>query len=331
MKTSNTFVSLAIIFIFSTCSALADEQFEVNTSRPGSSYRHFELSEADPALCKKACEEEAQCEAWTYVKPGFQGAKSVCWLKDSAPTAQQNICCVSGVTKNYEIAAEQWESAAQMAMESAAYVAPSQMMSARIVLSPIAHVWEYLSQFGHEPEGYAAYSYILTGRDGSDKYAELMEKIQESTPTAQEVAESKTFLPDELNIFLIPAINTEGSAYKADYETSKNLLAVLGARSKLSFDRPGPFIITLYQPISSIPRRGAGEIDMLYVDLTNVSKGAVAELVRTYKNAVLEEKLDGIQKLKSLRLAILNLAFMTEDSLGFAKTAYAAVQPVIGK
>ena len=242
MKTSNTVISLAIFFIFSTYSALADEQFELNTARPGSSYRHFELSEADPALCKKACEEESQCKAWTYVKPGFQGANPVCWLKDTAPTAHQNICCVSGVTiEKYEIAVDHWDHAeaveqlsmqsAQMAMESA-HAEPPQMMSkkiiiepasTRIVLSPIGHVWEYLNQFGHEPEGYAAYSYILTGRDGSDKYAELVAKIQESTPTAQEVAESKTFLPDELNIFLIPAINREGSAYKPDYEVSKNL------------------------------------------------------------------------------------------------------------
>ena len=155
-----------------------------------------------------------------------------------------------------------------------------------------------------------------------------MKRIQGSTLPAAQAAEAKTFLPDELNIFLIPAINTRGSAYKPDYAVSKNLLTVLGARSKLSFDRPGPFIITLYHPVSSIPR-GPGEMDMLYVDLTNVNKGAIAELIRTYKKAVLEEKLDGMQKLKSLRLSILNLAFMTEESLGFAKAAYGAVYPVL--
>jgi predicted HTH domain antitoxin len=49
---------------------------------------------------------------------------------------------------------------------------------------------------------------------------------------------------------------------------------------------------------------------------------AISELVRTYKNKILNEKLSGIEKLNSLRLSILNIALITEDSIGFARTAY---------
>lgn len=362
MKASNFIFAAAIFSVFLISSAQADELFEVNTSRPGSSYRHFELSETDPVLCKKACEREVQCRSWTYVNPGIQGNKAVCWLKNDIPQPAYNICCISGIKQistSYTAQArvEQEPSPEAEPLVSApapihvqqdlplmpvspnyynntvqaqiAQAVPMQMKVRQAAFKiPIAHVWEYLNHFGNEPKGYAAYSYILTGRNGSDKYAELVKRIQGSTLPAAQAAEAKTFLPDELNIFLIPAINTRGSAYKPDYAVSKNLLTVLGARSKLSFDRPGPFIITLYHPVSSIPR-GPGEMDMLYVDLTNVNKGAIAELIRTYKKAVLEEKLDGMQKLKSLRLSILNLAFMTEESLGFAKAAYGAVYPVL--
>lgn len=193
---------------------------------------------------------------------------------------------------------------------------------------PVHNVWGYIKKFGSEPKNYATYSYVLTGRNGGDKYTELVNSIQISTATASEMAESKKLQPEELNIFLIPAVNnTDFSAYKPDYEVSKSLLAVIDARSKLSFDRPGPYIITLYQPISTLQKNNP-VVDMLYVDLTNINKGVIAELVRTYKQAVLNEKLDGLNKLSSLRLSLLNLAFMTEESIGFAKTASASLDPV---
>ncbi len=192
---------------------------------------------------------------------------------------------------------------------------------------PAAHVWEYLSSFGAEPKDYATYSYVLTGRNGGAKYIELANFIQSSTASAEEMAESKILSPDELNLFLIPAINTDGSAYAPDYKFSRHLLAALDAKSKPNFHGPGPYIITMYQPISSL-KKGDAIADMLYVDLTNISKGAIAEVVRVYKQAVLNKRLNGTDKLYSLRLALLNLAFMTEESIGFAKTASASLDPV---
>ena len=77
---------------------------EFGTNRPGSDYRNFGIGNADlrdqpELLCKKACESEAQCRSWTYVKPGIQGPNARCWLKSATPGAQANNCCISGVTK----------------------------------------------------------------------------------------------------------------------------------------------------------------------------------------------------------------------------------------
>jgi len=65
--------------------------------RPGRDYKNFDLSAPDPAACRKACEAEAQCRAWAYVKPGVQGPSARCWLKNAVPAPVKDSCCVSGV------------------------------------------------------------------------------------------------------------------------------------------------------------------------------------------------------------------------------------------
>ena len=70
---------------------------EPDTNRPGKDYKNFELDTPDPGLCQKACADDPNCQAYTYVKPGIQGAKARCWLKKTVPPAQSNNCCVSGV------------------------------------------------------------------------------------------------------------------------------------------------------------------------------------------------------------------------------------------
>jgi PAN domain-containing protein/trypsin len=80
----------------------AGASVEPGMDRGGSDYRNFEVGNADlrdqPELnCQAACQKEGQCKAWTYVKPGLQGANARCWLKTAVPPARANNCCVSGV------------------------------------------------------------------------------------------------------------------------------------------------------------------------------------------------------------------------------------------
>jgi len=76
---------------------VAAGSFEKNRDRPGSDYRRFEIANPQPALCQQACNNESKCRAWTYVKPGVQGNKARCWLKNDVPSAKVSSCCVSGV------------------------------------------------------------------------------------------------------------------------------------------------------------------------------------------------------------------------------------------
>ncbi|TDH39148.1 VWA domain-containing protein [Pseudohoeflea suaedae] len=74
-----------------------DEGMEGGIDRPGSDLDSLDLAEPDPALCRTACLDNAQCVAWTFVKPGIQADNARCWLKRPAPEKVENNCCVSGV------------------------------------------------------------------------------------------------------------------------------------------------------------------------------------------------------------------------------------------
>lgn len=66
-----------------------------NTNFPGRDIRSFR---SDGAMnCSEVCDRTRGCMAWTWVRPGLQGPKGVCWLKDGAPTVVRDTCCMSGL------------------------------------------------------------------------------------------------------------------------------------------------------------------------------------------------------------------------------------------
>ncbi len=73
------------------------EGLEPETDRPGNDFKDFDLEQPDAQLCRKACSDEAQCKAFVYVKPGVQGEKARCWLKDAVPGKVESDCCMAGV------------------------------------------------------------------------------------------------------------------------------------------------------------------------------------------------------------------------------------------
>ena len=193
--------------------------------------------------------------------------------------------------------------------------------------APSAHAWQYLYSYGDEGAGYATYSYVLVGRDHNNQgsmslYYELIKAIQASTANAEDLLGHVS--SRSLNLFIIPVASGSDGSKEPNYKLSKSLLAVLSATSPLKSSRPGPYIITLYLPI------GAGGddkvADILYVDLTDAHPKAIPEIVRTYSEAVVDKKLSGVVNLNSLRLSLLSMALHAEDSIGFAKSAYASMR-----
>jgi len=73
---------------------------EFSIDRSGGDYRNFETaSDASGAACKEACEGEAKCRAWTYVRPGYIGPSARCYLKDKLKPPRQKPCCISSVVR----------------------------------------------------------------------------------------------------------------------------------------------------------------------------------------------------------------------------------------
>jgi hypothetical protein len=64
------------------------------TDLPGRDYANFDAPSA--FVCRTTCGGESRCQAYTWVKPGFQGPSGHCWLKDALPNIVKNRCCDSG-------------------------------------------------------------------------------------------------------------------------------------------------------------------------------------------------------------------------------------------
>ena len=117
-RSKKKMISLAAIAVLFFVSIALVESFalETNTDRPGMDYSNFDLASANPSLCEQACNSDPDCRAFTYVKPGFQGANARCWLKNGIPTATRVIAVtpalrvpqVSPVTAIFPIHSSQW-------------------------------------------------------------------------------------------------------------------------------------------------------------------------------------------------------------------------------
>jgi hypothetical protein len=77
--------------------APAAGSMEPGVNRNGNDIQNMDLPSPDPALCGAECDKNAQCVAWTYVKPGIQGPNARCWLKNPVPEPHPDDCCTSGV------------------------------------------------------------------------------------------------------------------------------------------------------------------------------------------------------------------------------------------
>lgn len=107
------FISLAVIFFVQASmlnSILAQEKtdqkvvVETDIDRPGKDYKRMVLDVPNLTLCIEACKNDPKCKAFTYVRPGVQGTKAVCYLKSDFSNPVKNANCISGYKQLQDIA-----------------------------------------------------------------------------------------------------------------------------------------------------------------------------------------------------------------------------------
>jgi hypothetical protein len=74
---------------------------ETSIDRFGGDYRSFALAppNASGDACRKACEDEARCRAWTYARPGYTGRSARCFLKSTVTPPRRRPGLISGVVR----------------------------------------------------------------------------------------------------------------------------------------------------------------------------------------------------------------------------------------
>lgn len=73
---------------------------EMAIDRIGGDLRNFEMAldqEAD--ACRKACDADGKCRAWTFARAGYGGAAPRCFLKSQIKPPRRSPCCISGVVR----------------------------------------------------------------------------------------------------------------------------------------------------------------------------------------------------------------------------------------
>ena len=70
-----------------------------DTDLQGDAYRSFELIAPVPDFCRKVCEKDEGCRAWTFSWPGKKGKRAKCFLKRSVAEKRKDTCCISGYKK----------------------------------------------------------------------------------------------------------------------------------------------------------------------------------------------------------------------------------------
>jgi hypothetical protein len=73
---------------------------EMSIDRIGGDLRDFALKadQGDDA-CRRACDADNKCRAWTFARAGYGGREARCFLKSQIKPPRRSPCCISGVVR----------------------------------------------------------------------------------------------------------------------------------------------------------------------------------------------------------------------------------------
>lgn len=86
--------------------------------------------------------------------------------------------------------------------------------------------------------------------------------------------------------------------------------------------RPGPFLVSLYEPLPRL--QGKNVTKMLYLDLTDMPQDGMRQVLDAYKQRLDDEPLKNMEKLKeSLKIIMMKYALMLDENLKIVDVAFA--------
>jgi hypothetical protein len=204
------------------------------------------------------------------------------------------------------------------------------------------HVWGALLSYGMEQKeypGYAVYTYVLFNSNQSDagspegkRYDGILRAVLQDVKT-QETGAAAGWLKNETNIFCIPFMirspKKADALGKYNFDLSQKYLAVLQVAVKSNKDlfkrleqRPGPFLISLYEPLPGL--KGKAATRMLYLDLTDMPVDGMRQVLDAYKERLNAEPLKNVEKLReSLKITLMKYALKLDENLKIVDVAFA--------
>lgn len=204
------------------------------------------------------------------------------------------------------------------------------------------HVWGALISYGIEQKtypGYAVYTYVLFNSNQPDagspeekRYDSILKAILQDVKT-QQVGKSAGWPINETNIFCIPFVTWNpkkaNALEKYDFDLSLKYLAILQGAVKNNKElfkrleqRPGPFLISFYEPLPKL--QGKAATKMLYLDLTDMPPDGMRQILDAYKQRLDSEPLKNVEKLKeSLKIIMMKYALLIDENLKIVDIAYA--------
>lgn len=203
------------------------------------------------------------------------------------------------------------------------------------------HVWGALRSDDMEQmeySGYAVYTYVLFKSNQPDaaspegkRYDGILQAVLQDVYPWQ-IGDNAKWPKNQTNIFCIPFKTkspNKGEALKEyDFKLSQLYLAVLeGAVVKNTnlfkrLERPGPFLISLYEPLPRL--RGKTPTKMLYLDLTDMQPDGMREILAAYKHRLKAKPFKNVKQLKeSLKIILLKYALKLDENLKIVDVVFA--------
>jgi hypothetical protein len=203
------------------------------------------------------------------------------------------------------------------------------------------HEWGPVLYIGMEQQeypGFAVYTYVLFNSDHPDagttegmRYESLLKAVLGDVRSVEQGTVAG-WPRQETNIFCIPFVSRAPQKSEAlekyDFNLAGKYLGILQASVRNNpklFNslqhRAGPFLISLYQPMSQL--QGKPATKMLYVDLTDMSPGAMREVLDAYRQRLDAGPLRNQERLRnSLKMVLLKYILWT-DNIGIVDVAFA--------